>query len=324
MKLDTYLQGVHSVAVSGHVRPDGDCVGSCLAAYNYITTCYPSIQVDVYLESVIEKFSFLKNADKIRQIPPEPEERQYDLFLVLDCGDVSRLGDAAQYYHTAKQRICIDHHVSNSSFADCNLVEPDASSTCELLFGVFDRRKITKEIAECLYVGLVTDTGVFQYSCTSAHTMQVGGELMNCGIDYPWIVTHTFFEKTYQEQRILGHSLEKSVLHQDGKVISCMLSGAELKDYGVTPDDLDGIASAMRNTKDVEVSVFLYENPDGTYKLSLRSGSYVDVAAIASAYGGGGHVRAAGATIYDPPQQVLQDLLRDIRLQIEAHETADA
>lgn len=316
---DPYLKNAGSVAISGHVRPDGDCVGACLAVYNYIADQYPQIHADVLLESKIDTFSFLKNFDVICTTP-EQAAQGYDLFIVMDCASSSRLGPFEPLFQSAPVRLCVDHHMNNNIDVADKKADPAASSTCELLYDLIPPERITREIAECLYVGIITDTGVFQYSCTSPSTMTTAGKLMKYGIDYPTIVQRTFFEKTYPQLRMLGYSISKSVLHNDGRIISCVISQEEMDKYGAGVDDMDGIASEMRNTRGVEVSVFLYQNPDHTYKLSLRSGSYVDVAAIASKLGGGGHVRAAGATIYDPPQAALKQIVDMVQTEIDRYD----
>lgn len=308
--LDSQLEGVTTVAIAGHVRPDGDCVGSCLAAYNYIRTQFPQIQAVVYLEPIPNLFKFMAGADEIRN--DCSEDVRYDLFLALDCGDLGRLGAAAKYFESAKKTVCIDHHVSNQSFADENYIFPDASSTSELIFDLIDTDKITKEIAECIYTGIVHDTGVFQYSCTSAHTMEIAGILMEKGIDFPKIVDKTFFEKTYEQNRILGCALLKSQLHLGGTCISTVITRKEMEEYGVLPKHLEGIVSQLRSTKGVETAIFLYENEDGAYKVSMRSASVVDVAEIAVKFGGGGHARAAGITMSGEPEEIMAKLLAEV------------
>ena len=308
--LDSQLEGVTTVAIAGHVRPDGDCVGSCLATYNYIRTQFPQIQAVVYLEPIPNLFKFMAGADEIRN--DCLEDVSYDLFITLDCGDLGRLGAAAKYFESAKKTVCIDHHVSNQSFADENYIFPDASSTSELIFDLIDTDKITKEIAECIYTGIVHDTGVFQYSCTSAYTMEIAGILMEKGIDFPKIVDKTFFEKTYEQNRILGCALLKSQLHLGGTCISTVITRKEMEEYGVLPKHLEGIVSQLRSTKGVETAIFLYENEDGAYKVSMRSASVVDVAEIAVKFGGGGHARAAGITMSGEPEEIMAKLLTEV------------
>lgn len=312
--LEEILWNVNTVGISGHVRPDGDCVGSTLAVYNYIKTYYPNVEVDIYLDSIPNVFDFLQNADKICSEPTS--DKVYDLFLVLDCGDADRLGNNIKYFHTAKHTVCIDHHISNQSFADDNYIIPDASSTCELVFDLMDANKITKEIAECIYTGMVHDTGVFQYSCTSAKTMNIAGQMMEKGIDYSKIVDETFYKKTYQQNRILGQALLDSKLYLDGKCILTYLTKAQMQAFECTPKQLDGIVNQLRVTKGTEVAVFLYENEDKTYKASLRANGDFNVAEIACFFGGGGHVKAAGCTMEGQIEDIIQSLLDVIHKKI--------
>ena len=148
MKLEEQLYDVKRVAIAGHVKPDGDCVGSTLAVYNYIRKYHPEMEVELHLEPIPNIFKFLANADKIDSSYIEKEP--YDLFIALDCGDEKRLGNAVKYFHAAKRTFCVDHHISNQNFADANYIFPEASSTCELVYELIDEEKITKEIAECI------------------------------------------------------------------------------------------------------------------------------------------------------------------------------
>ena len=313
--LDDFLKEAGTVAVAGHIRPDGDCVGSCLAVYNYISTWYPQIEADVYLEPIPNIFKFLKNAEKICH--SFDLDKTYDLCIVLDCGDTGRLGEAVKYFETAAKTICVDHHVSNGSFADENYIFPNASSTSELIFELLEVEKITKEIAECIYVGMVHDTGVFQYSCTSAKTMNAAGVLMEKGINFSKIIDDTFYTKTFCQNQILGQALLNSRLFLDGAVIGTAVSQEEMKKFQVMPKHLDGIVSQLRVTKGVEAAVFLYENEDHTWKVSMRSNGKVDVASIAMKYQGGGHVRAAGATMEGEPLKIIEKISMEVKEQLD-------
>lgn len=308
--LDAKLKGVHTVGIAGHVRPDGDCVGSTLAVYNYVREYYPDIQAEIHLEPIPNIFKFLKRAEEIRS--DYPSRDPYDLFICLDCGDTGRLGNAAGYFERAKHTFCIDHHASNRSFAEDNYIFPDASSTCELVFELMDRERITKEIAECLYTGMVHDTGVFQYSCTSSKTMNIAGWLMERGIDYSKIVDDTFYTKTYNQNRILGQALLKSRLYLQGQVIVSVISQEDMKEFEVLPKHLDGIVNQLRITKDVKVAVFLYETSPGIYKVSTRENAEIDLAEVAAVFGGGGHVRAAGFTVEGEIEDNINRILAEL------------
>lgn len=310
----TYLESVQTVAIAGHVRPDGDCVGSCLATYNYIKDNYPKIEVALYLQPIPNIFKFLSRADEIMHSCEE--DKTYDLFIAQDCGDLKRLGDAAKYFETAKKTICVDHHVSNDNFADENYIFPYASSTSELVFGLIGEKSITKKIAECIYVGMVHDTGVFQYSCTSAKTMEIAGKLMEMGIDFSKIVDETFYTKTFEQNQILGKALLNSRLLLDGKMIASVITMEEMKQYHVLPKHLDGIVNQLRVTKGVEAAVFLYENEDGSYKVSTRSNGLVNVAELAVKFGGGGHERAAGFSMEGTPEDLINRVAFEIEKQL--------
>lgn len=308
--LDCFLERANTVAIAGHIRPDGDCVGSCLATYNYIKNFYPHISVDLYLEPIPNIFKFLKYSEEI--IHDCTAIKSYDLFIAQDCGDASRLGEAICYFETAKTTVCIDHHISNQSFADENYIFPEASSASELVFELLPKERITKEIAECIYTGIVHDTGVFQYSCTSKRTMETAGFLMECGIDYPKIIDETFYTKTYNQNRIMGLALLKSRLYLEGKCICSVITEKEMKEYDVLPKHLDGIVSQLRVTKDVEVAVFLYETQEGTFKVSTRSARYADLSKVAVKYGGGGHQRAAGFSMQGNIEQIIEQIIAEI------------
>lgn len=310
-QIDELLAGVTSVAIAGHTKPDGDCTGSTLALYNYIKNNYPGLKVSLYLEPIPNLFKFLQRSGEI--VSKFQEDASYDLFFALDCGDGRRLGGAIKFFNAAKKTVCIDHHISNQSFADVNYIVPDASSTSELVFGLLDEAKITKEIAECLYVGIIHDTGVFQYSCTSSLTMNIAGRLMDQGIDYPTIVDRTFFQKTFEQNQILGTALLKAKRYFDDRCIACIITAKDMEACHALPKHLEGIVAQLRSTKGVDVAVLIYENADGTYKVSMRTNGALDVAAICGKHGGGGHVRAAGATMTGEPEEILHTLLEDIK-----------
>ena len=148
--LNKMLQKAQTVAIGGHERPDGDCIGSCMGMYRYIKNNYPEIQVDLYLEPIADKFRFIRGTEEI--LSEIDEEKRYDLFISLDCGDRARLGFSEPLFCSAAHTLCIDHHVSNGSFAEENYIFPDASSASELVYELLDKDKITKEIAESLYM----------------------------------------------------------------------------------------------------------------------------------------------------------------------------
>ncbi len=308
--LDDFLKEAGTVAVAGHIRPDGDCVGSCLAAYNYIKTYYPNVRVDLYLQEIPNIFKFMARSEEI--LHDTSTDNVYDLFLSLDCGDTGRLGGAAAIFDRAKKTVCVDHHISNQSFADENYVFPDASSTSELIYELLPKERLTKEIAACIYTGIAHDTGVFQYACTSPKTMEAAGTLMGLGIDYTRIVEETFYTKTYAQNQIMACALLKSRLHLDGRCISSVITAEDMRRYGVLPKHLDGIVNQLRITRGVEAAIFLYEEENGDFKVSMRSKPPVNVSEIAVKFGGGGHVRAAGCSVAGDADAIVETIVKEV------------
>lgn len=315
MILSDILKDVKSVGITGHIRPDGDCTGSVLALYNYILENMPEIDVDLYLEQPGSEFYYLKNIDKIKNTP---EDKKYDVFFVLDCSSLDRIEPFISCFNNASKTVCIDHHVSNTGFTDLSKIEPQASSACEVLYGTMDADKISRNVAECIYTGIIHDTGVFKYSCTSKKTMEITGEMMEKGIDYSDIIDNTFYKKTYVQNQILGRALLESVLFYDGKCIFTTVTMDEMEFYGVTGRELGGIVEQLRLTDGVEVAIFLYQTGEEEYKVSLRSKKKIDVAAIATQFGGGGHVRAAGYTAKGSVYQIINSIGELIEKQYNA------
>lgn len=312
--LEQMLEGTSSVAILGHQRPDGDCLGSALGLYNYLRLNYPDIRTAVYLEESSSKYSYMKGYDAIRN---QADGEQYEFCVCLDSGDVERLGSFVCYLEGADKSICIDHHVTNTRFGGTNLVEGNASSTCEIIFDQLDEDKIDLAVAECLYTGIIHDTGVFKYSSTSAHTMVIAGKLMEKGIDFGAIIDGSFYRKTYVQNQILGRALLESVTFFDGRCIFSAIRQNEMEFYGVDGKDMDGVIDQLRLTDGVEVAIFLYETGPQEFKVSMRSLYLVDVSKIAVYFGGGGHVRAAGCTMSGSIHDVINNLSVHIARQLE-------
>lgn len=307
------VMGAKRIAISGHIRPDGDCVGSCMGLYLYLKKELPESEVDVFLETPSDVFNCIEGVDLIKNAELYQEEI-YDVFLALDCSK-DRLGNAEVIFDNAKKKINIDHHVSNLGCGDVNYLRADASSASELVFELLEEEKLDTEIAKALYIGIIHDTGVFQYSNTAPSTLTAAAKLITFGFNFPEIIEETFYEKTFVQNQILGRALLESILFMDGKCIVATISKKMMDFYGVTGKDLDGIINQMRNTKGVECAIFLYELDTLTYKVSMRSGGQINVSKIAQFFGGGGHVRAAGCTMKGTQHDVINNISAQIEMQ---------
>lgn len=288
------LEGVHTVMIAGHTRPDGDCVGACMGLWHYIKVKYPQIEADVRLEQISDSYKVINASEKI--VSTYDDDKVYDLFIALDASDKGRLAKAQKYFDTAKYRICIDHHISNAGYADENVIVPNASSTCEVLADLMEMADVSYDAAVALYIGIICDTGVFKYSSTSRHTMDIAGQLMEKGIPYSDLIDDVFYRKSFKQNQILGLALDKAQLVLNGKMIKCILEKADMDRFEAQHSDLEGIIDQLRLTKGIEVALLASasDGDENTYKFSMRSNHYVDVASVAAKFGGGGHIRAAG------------------------------
>ncbi|MCR4908809.1 MAG: bifunctional oligoribonuclease/PAP phosphatase NrnA [Lachnospiraceae bacterium] len=317
----TMIAGAHSIGIGGHTNPDGDCVGACLGLYNYLLAAYPDKEVTLFMEQPRRIFDYLKGFEDI--VTPEKEtnpEMVFDAFVALDCGDMSRLGSAEKYLEIARETMCIDHHISNTGFARHALIEPGASSTCEILYGLFQKEYVDAEIAKCIYTGIIHDTGVFQYSNTSKRTFEIAGELVEHGFDFSSIIDFTFYEKTYVQNQIMGRALLESILFLDGNCVFSAIDKRTMDFYNVTGADMEGIVNQLRLTRGVHCAIFMYEKKPMLFKVSLRSDDTVDVARIASSYGGGGHKRAAGFNMSGTVHDIINNISGQIESELKKHE----
>lgn len=316
MRISEQITGCKTIGIAGHVKPDGDCIGSCLALYQYITVNFPDIAVDVYLMPFPEKYQILSGAENV--YTTQERDIHYDLFIAVDSSDLDRLGPNRKYFDHAARTLCIDHHISNLNYADENIVVPDASSTCEVIFSLLEEEKINTACAEALYVGIVSDTGVFRHSCTGSNTYYVAGRLLEKGIDGATLVRKTFSERTFAQTRIMGEAMLDSRIDADTSCIISVVSKAAMDRYEVLPEDLDGIVDQLIAVDEAECALFMYEIQENVYKISLRSKTTLDVSQVALSFGGGGHVRAAGCTIEGAKEAVSAKVLAQIKQQEKA------
>ena len=316
MQIDDLLLDAKSVAIFGHVRPDGDCVGSTLGLFNYICDNYPTTKVNIFLERFPENYKILANSNNTNEIYSEKFET-FDLAFLIDTPSFERVGANGESCIKSARKTCnIDHHISNPlNLCNENFVDAKASSACEVLYFLMDPNKISKDTAECLYLGIVHDTGAFKFSSTGQKTMEAIGNLLEKGIDFTRIINETYYTRTYIQTLVTGYVMMNSKLALDGKVVYSYLTPEDMDHYSVTPVELSNVIDTLREVSGTEVAIFLYP-VNGEYKISLRSNYVVDVNKVAGAFGGGGHVRAAGGNSKESPEETIKKLLVLIQEQL--------
>ncbi len=307
-------EGAARIGISGHVRPDGDCVGAVLGLQMYLKKCLPETEIKVFLEQPAEIFRELKGFGEI--VSDFPEEEAFDVFFVLDTVP-ERIGEAVKYFEAAKKTINIDHHISNVGKGDVNYIRPQIGSTCELIYDLVEPDRLDKEMAMAIYTGMIHDTGIFQYSNTSPETLKKGANLISYGFDFPKLILETFYQRTYVQSQIMGRALMESIRFMDNRCIVSSVDRKTMEFYEATPKDLDGIVNQLRNIKGIECAIFMYQIDTLEYKVSMRSSERVDVSVVAAYFGGGGHARAAGCTMRGTFYDCVNNLSLHIAEQLE-------
>ena len=300
-------------AVLGHVRPDGDALGSQLA----LGLSLKQLGKDVRIwneEGMLEKYSFLPNANLLTKPPAEPED--VDVAIALDTAIQNRLGNSLPAVRSAKVWINIDHHPSNPGYGDLVYIDPKSPATGQILFELIKSEKlpIDAAIAENLYVAISTDTGSFQYPNTTARTLEIAAELVRAGVDVGRVSQLTYENYPRRRVELLRDLLGTMRFDANDRVASFSLSLATAKKLGVLPEDNEGLIDHLRAIRGVIVAVFFEELADGKVRVSMRSkNEKVNVCAICEKFGGGGHVLAAGARVRGSLAEVERKILEEVR-----------
>ena len=318
MKIWELVKNCTRIGITGHENPDGDCTGACCGLALYLRKIMPEAAVDIYLEPPAE--SLIRNIPGADTIIYEVtgNEEKYDAFIVLDS-EPSRVGKPLELFNSAGLKINIDHHRTNPGADDTECyIDGKASSACELVYEVIDPDELDEQIAQALYVGIVTDTGVFQYSNTSESTMRAAGRLMSYGFDHTAVIREVFFERTFKQARVLGTALMKAEPLLDGKLILCCFDKKTMDELGAERKDLDGISAQLLLTEGADCSVFMHETEPGIWRASMRSLHVTDVSRIAARHEGGGHLRAAGFTVRTDIHAAVKDIKDDIAQQLRS------
>lgn len=318
MTLDNILEEIkkaEQIVILTHNLPDGDAMGSCLALKYALEQMGKNI--DLIIPEYSSHFNFLPGVEEIKK---ESDVERYDLAIALDCGDNRILQGYERYFEKAKSKIVIDHHGSNKMYGDINFVNPVSPACSEVLLGMFDYFgiDITHEIGTCILTGIITDTGGFNYNMT-ADTFDFAAMLLRKGIKVSDIYQKALQTKSracFELNKISNNRLE---FLEDGKVTFTYITTEDEKSVNAETGDHEGIVEVGRDIEGVEVSIFLHQledKPNG-YKISLRAKNYVNVADICMMFGGGGHIRAAGAFSIGTPEQIKEKLLVEIRKQLK-------
>ena len=306
------LKSAKKVGIFTHQNPDGDAMGS--AASLKLMLIGMGKQAEVYLLPNPDAMAYpLITGLNDSGLSME----SCDLLVAVDCADSRRLGEFEDFFLSHSNTVAIDHHITHQQFAKQQAVA-DISSTCELMCMLYAELEnpLTKEIATNLYTGMVCDTGNFKYSSTSPDTLRRAADLMAMGIDFAAISKRVFNTKSPAYYTLMRTALDRLKFFEDGKICALYLSQQDFEDAGIDESMATGIVTLPTGIEGVEVGIYLRKREENEYKISLRSVEFIAVATVASQWGGGGHVRAAGYSVFDKtPDAIIAEAVDEIKKQ---------
>lgn len=295
------------IGIFTHVSPDGDAIGSSLGLYLGLKQLKK--EVDVITDEYSKCFYFLPGIDDIKS----RGENGYDLAIALDCANKNRLFDPISSFDNSDTTISIDHHASNTYFAKYNYVEGNSPAVCKTLIQILKRLgiSINVEVGTCLMAGIITDSGGFRYSTVDDETFEFAATMLDVGVNISDIYYRTFDVKTKAQFELLTIANSRLKFYSNDKIAVTYVTMDDMKKVHAMTGDHEGIVNVGRNIEGVEVSIFLREDVDGTYKVSLRGNDLVNVSDIAEVFDGGGHERAAGCTMDCPIDVAIKKLVKE-------------
>jgi phosphoesterase RecJ-like protein len=309
------LSNATDVAIACHVNPDADALGAMLGLSAFLrsrgvrTICsFPNEPLDP--PRWAELLPGSGDLVEARDFPAAP-----DVMVTCDCASIDRIGRLAASASRARELIWIDHHRSNEGLGTIPLVDPAASSTCELVFRLIGAigGEIPDGAAICLYAGLVTDTGRFQYEIASPETLRVAAALREHDFDHARLAQALYEDNRAAALRVAAIALARIAHDPSSDLVWTYLTQADLTDAGAHPTDTDDLIDLVRTNRDADVAAVLKQQRDGRFKVSVRSRGGHDLSALAAAFGGGGHRLAAGYTSRHAPAGTVARLAAALR-----------
>ncbi len=308
------LEKATRILVVSHIDPDGDALGTQLAFGNYLKSLGKEVHL-VRDSEIPDKYRFLPGVDNIVPANTLPKDVAIDTGLVLECPSLKRAGTAADFLTNGMLIVNIDHHQDSAEYGTVNWIDTKASSVGEMAYEYFQAVgfEIDADVATCLYTAILTDTGRFRFASTSSRTMTIAGELIAHGADPRVICDYVYFDMQPSTMILTGKVLNTVEYHHDGRVCILTLTAAMLTESGASESDSDGLVDFTLFTKGVTTGALLKEIDQNTTKVSLRSCNGVNVAEIASRFGGGGHFNAAGCRVPLPLKEAKEEILKLLR-----------
>lgn len=303
----------HFLVVS-HVQPDGDAVSSTCAVGWILEQCGKRF-VLINEGEIPRKFRFLYGCDRIVNMRDNPPSGPFRHVICVDCADFKRIGEVSRLFADDCAILNIDHHPTNDRYGTVHVIRDDAAATAELLYDLIRTMGLswTRESAELVYTGMMTDTGGFRYANTTPKVMQAAAELLSHGVKGAELAEALLETVTYPHIQLLKRALATLQFDGDRRIAWMVVTQGDMKASGAGMDDLEGLVNYPRNIEGVQVGLLFKETGPREFKVSMRSNGQADVSAIAQLFGGGGHVRAAGASLEGDAEEVIGRVLDAVK-----------
>ena len=301
-----------SIVLACHVNPDGDALGSMLGLALALIPLGKKI-VCLSEDGVPDILRFLPGTELVSQ---STETAAFDLALVVDSGDLPRVGETVKpLIGRARRVVDIDHHVTAGAFGDIRVLNAHAASTAEIVYALLETLAvpITADIATCLFTGIITDTGSFRFQNVTPNTLRVAAQLLEAGAPPAHISENVFENRTFAATCLLGHALSSLTQTPDGQVIWAHITAQDFQELGATDQDTEGVVNYVRGVRGAEVGILFREMETGKIRVSLRARESVNVAEIAAQFGGGGHRMASGCTVELPLAEAERVVINAVR-----------
>lgn len=301
-------------AITSHIRPDGDSLGSSLALCWILKGLGKSAEV-IMRDQVPNAYTRLPGSQEVRVV--EDIDREYDAVFVIECSDVTRPGIPSLHEQFV---VNIDHHSTTALFGRLNWIDSTAAAVGEMIFNLAKAIgvRITPEIAACVYAALLTDTGSFHFSNTTERTFKIASDLVRYGAQPAKLSQAIFYNYPFAKIQLVGAVLSTLQRDESGRIAWITMSREVMDQAGASEEDSDNIINYPLTIAEVEAVAFFREQPDSTYRISLRSKNRVNVARVAEEFGGGGHTNAAGFTIRADYEQLCREVVGRLKEAVEA------
>jgi bifunctional oligoribonuclease and PAP phosphatase NrnA len=296
--------------VVSHVSPDGDAIGST-GAVGFVLQLLGKSYTLINEGRVPKKYAELLGDQPIADYSLDPPARRFARVIAVDCADYARIGGVHNLFEADAALLNIDHHPTNDEFGQVNLVKTDAAATVQIIYDLAQTLGIrwTKPLAECIYAGLLTDTGGFRYSNTSADVLAIAERMLRLGVNGAELSERLLEAMTFPQVQLLREALATLTFTEDRKIAHLTVLSDTLSATGAADEDTEGLVNIPRNVEGVEVGILFKQKDASLFKVSMRSAGAVDVSQIAKRFGGGGHVRAAGCTIEGKLDEVIERMV---------------